>query len=356
MSLSFLPKIGKEVLFLKGAPRMGEGSFVRLKDGGILFGFTEYTGSSWNDHASARLSFVTSQDEGETWSQPQILLEKPDDCKNIMSLSLLRLGNGDLGAFYIRKNIDGTDGLWLIRSRDEGATWGDPINCMGQFQNTDYYVLNNDRVLRLQKGRLLFAACRHSICSCPDRLAPGVVCFFLSDDDGFTWRKTPCELTMPIPGDPIGYQEPGLYEYADGSLWCYIRTGLGCQFQCFSRDGGQTWSQPAPNRFFSSPDSPMLVKDAGSYTLAVFNPIPRYQGRPASEPWGRTPLVCAVSRDRGRTFPQIFYIEDDLSNGYCYPALLETHDGFLLAYYHSNNTGICLNSCRITKVSFSELA
>ena len=104
-----MKKIGRQVLFLEtgtGNPRNGEGSFLRCRDGSILFGYTEYTGSSWHDHASARLSFLISRDEGETWDEKGILLEKPDNCKNIMSLSLLRLGNGDAGAFYIQKNLD----------------------------------------------------------------------------------------------------------------------------------------------------------------------------------------------------------------------------------------------------------
>lgn len=355
-----MKKIGRQVLFLKtgpGNPRNGEGSFLRRKDGSILFGYTEYIGDSWNDHASARISYVISRDEGETWGEKGVLLEKPADCKNLMSLSLLRLGNGDVGAFYIRKNLDGTDGLWMIRSADEGKTWGEPINCMGTHQNTDYYVLNNDRVLRLKNGRLILSASRHSIFTGSEKLAPGVLCFFCSDDDGFTWRKLGTEFAMPFPGDPLGFQEPGLYEFEDGGLWCYIRTGLGCQFQCFSQDCGDSWSFPEPNYFFSSPPSPMLVKDAGPYTLAIFNPIPRYNTRPASEPWGRTPYICAVSTDRGKTFSpdKLLCLEDDPNNGYCYPALLPGSDYFLLAYYHSNNTGICLNSCKIVKVFFDEL-
>ena len=354
-----MKKIGRQVLFLEtgpGNPRNGEGAFLRLKDGSILFCYTEYIGQSWNDHADARLSCVLSRDEGETWGEKRVILEKPADSKNVMSVSLLRLGNGDIGLFYIFKNLDGTDNIFLLRSADEGQTWAAPLSCMGSCTDTDYYVLNNDRVLRLQSGRLLYAAARHSIYRVKDRLAPGALCFFCSDDDGRTWYKTAQELEMPFPGDPVGFQEPGLYQYPDGRLWCYIRTGLGCQFQCFSQDGGTTWSIPEPNYFFSSPPSPMLVKDVGAYTVAVFNPEPNYNGRPSGEPWGRTPLVCAVSTDRGKTFSReaIYAIEDDRANGYCYPAILACRDSFLLAYYHSNGTGICLNSCKIVKIAFSE--
>lgn len=355
-----MKKIGKEVLLLQtsqGNPRNGEGSFIRLKDGSILYGYTEYIGTSWHDHAEARLSCVISRDEGETWGEKRVILERPADSKNIMSLSFLRMGNGDIGAFYIFKNPDGTDNIYLIRSSDEGNSWSDPINCMGQYRDSDYYVLNNDRVLRLRSGRILYAVARHPLKPGEGKLSAGQLCFFYSDDDGFTWRKTQSEHHMPFPTDRIGYQEPGLYQREDGSIWCYIRTGLGCQFECFSYDDGESWTIPGPNYFFSSPPSPMLVKDVGQYTVAVFNPEPKYNTRPAEEIWGRTPYVCALSTDRGRTFTndKLFLVEDDRANGYCYPAILEGKDYFLLAYYHSNNTGICLNSCKIVKILFSEL-
>lgn len=355
-----MKKIGREVLFLstgEGNPRNGEGAFIRLKDGSILFGYTEYIGTSWNDHAQARIAAVISRDQGETWGEKHVILERPANSKNVMSLSFLRMGNGDIGAFYIFKNPDGTDNVWMIRSADDGKTWGDPINCMDRYRDSDYYVLNNDRVLRLQSGRILYAVGLHSGYRGKDRLAPGSMCFFYSDDDGFTWQKTAQDIPMPIPCDPVGFQEPGLYEMDGGKIWCYIRTNLGCQFQCFSQDGGLTWNDLGPNYFFSSPASPMLVKDTGPYTVAVFNPIPSYNGRSPEEPWGRTPYVCAVSDDRGQTFKKdrMFFIEDDLSNGYCYPAILDGDGYFLLAYYHSNNTGICLNSCKILKVMHSEI-
>ena len=33
----------------------------------------------------------------------------------------------------------------------------------------------------------------------------------------------------------------------------------------------------------------------------------------------------------------------------------ETEDGFLVAYYHSNGTGVCLNSTKITKITYNEI-
>ena len=51
----------------------------------------------------------------------------------------------------------------------------------------------------------------------------------------------------------------------------------------------------------------------------------------------------------------VYLLEDDYTNSYCYPAMIETKDGFLVAYYHSNNSTYCLNSSKITKVYRTEI-
>ena len=355
-----MKKIGKEVLFLEAKgniPRNGEGSFIRLNDGRIMFGYTEFLGNDWEDDATANIAVIYSSDEGDTWTKPEILFRKPEEAWNIMSFSFLRMGNGDIGAFYIIKNNDRTDKIVLTRSSDEGKTWSESINCLDCLEEADYYVINNDRIVRLTNGRILFAVARHTVLNTEHNFTPGVICFFYSDDDGYTWQKNETEFACPFPSNPDGYEEPGIYELPDGRLWCYIRTSLGCQYQSFSSDNGTTWTAPEPNLFFSSPCSPMLVKDCGELTVAVFNPLPEHLLREDSEPWGRTPYVIAVSKDRGLTFKKenVFYLEDDLTNGYCYPAIIECQDGFLVAYYHSNGTGVCLNSTRITKISYDEI-
>lgn len=102
----------------------------------------------------------------------------------------------------------------------------------------------------------------------------------------------------------------------------------------------------------------MLVKKCGGLTLAIFNPVPEHILREDDEEfWGRTPYTLAVSRDDGKTFSreQLYFIEDDLNNGYCYPAVIECENHFLAAYYHSDNSDICLNATKIIKVQYSEL-
>ena len=71
-----MKKVGREVLFLKTNEnnlRNGEGSFVRLDDGRIMFAYTQFLGKSREDHATAQIVAIYSSDEGETWTEPSIL-------------------------------------------------------------------------------------------------------------------------------------------------------------------------------------------------------------------------------------------------------------------------------------------
>ena len=92
-----MKKIGRQVFFLptdERVKRNGEGAFIRLKDGRIMFAYTEYAASG-GDHDWARLVAIYSSDEGESWSERRVLMQPRAQDANIMSVSLLRMENGD---------------------------------------------------------------------------------------------------------------------------------------------------------------------------------------------------------------------------------------------------------------------
>ena len=104
--------IGYEVSMLapgENNPRNGEGTFLRLRDGGILYAYSRYLGASWDDHADADIAGIVSYDEGETWSEPRILQAHDALSSNFMCPSLLRMENGDVGLVYLRKYRDDLD-------------------------------------------------------------------------------------------------------------------------------------------------------------------------------------------------------------------------------------------------------
>ena len=321
-----------------GNPRNSEGAFADLRDGKILFVYSHFLGDSGSDHAKARLAARVSADGGATWSDDAfIATPREEEAMNVMSVSLLRLGNGDLGLFYLLRFSWHEMRMWLRRSADDGRTWGEPVNCL---PSGGYYVVNNDRVVRLKSGRLVIPAARHP--SRADRNEASAVdwravaTFFLSDDDGRTWRESADYGTLPVVHTKSGLQEPGLVELPDGRLWAWARTDLGRQYEMFSADRGETWTLPAPSRF-TSPNSPLSMKrlPGSEKLLAVWNPAPGYETRSLRRPGGdRTPLVIATGVDSHGKWSAAQVIEGpaEPTAGYCYTAIHFTADAVLLAY------------------------
>ena len=371
-----MKKIGTQVTMIttdEKNPRNGEGSFIRLKDGRIMYAFTQYCSEDWTDHASARIVAIYSSDEGRTFGEQSVLIEKREEQMNIMSVSLLRLANGDLGIFYLEKSLRGGDIICdpiFRRSSDEGKTFGEEIRPV---VNKGYNGLVNDRVTRLSSGRIIIAVGVKPPLPLGDEALRGTVGAFYSDDDGESWVQ-PSEIVTSPYDDNNRLYEPGIIELPDGRLWLYMRTAYGCQYQSFSSDGGKSWSTPVPNWRFTTPDSPMLIKHVGDVTVAIFNPVSFSCVNDRREVWGspkRTPFVLSVSRDGGLSLSDMSYtwrdggyddfvkntylLEDDPSNSYCYPAVIEVEGGFLVAYYHSNGSDVCLNATKIIRVGYDEI-
>jgi sialidase-1 len=200
--------------------------------------------------------------------------------------------------------------------------------------------VNSDRVVRLASGRLIIPAARHA--SLADRNESsavdwrGVAEFFLSDDDGRTWRKAKGSGSLPVAHTRSGLQEPGVIELPGGVLWAWARTDLGRQYEMFSHDGGETWSVPAPSRF-TSPNSPLSLKrvPGTARLLALWNPGPAYETRPLKPIGGdRTPLVFALGTTPAGTWTKASILDGlgEIDEGYCYTAIYFTSDAVLLAY------------------------
>lgn len=143
-----------------GNPRNSEGAFLKLRDGRIIYAYSRYCGDSKSDHAAAEIAARYSSDNGATWTKEDEILVKNEGGMNVMSVSLLRLQNGEIALFYLVKNSLSDCRPVMRRSSDEGKTWSESVSCIPD--ETGYFVLNNDRVIQLRDGRLLFAVSGHS--------------------------------------------------------------------------------------------------------------------------------------------------------------------------------------------------
>ncbi|MGD7704682.1 sialidase family protein [Microlunatus sp. Y2014] len=351
-------KAGSGVLDLapgNGFARHSEGAFATLSDGTVLFIWSRFDAGSFHDDAGADLVAIRSADDGLTWSEPEVVLDRrDDDAINVMSVSLLRLHDGRLALFHLRRKGFHDMRLIMRTSSDEGASWSDGRCCIPAL---GYHVTNNDRVIQLSSGRLVVPAAFHrarDTGSGPEFDSWATTYFGWSDDLGETWHESRPSV-LPYGSSRSGMQEPGVVELADGTLWGWARTDQGAQWEMYSRDGGETWSQPQPSAF-SSPRSPLSVKRLASGRLAaVWNPLGAGPGqyRPPSG-WndGRTPLVMATGDGQATEWSDQVVLEDDPDSGYCYTAIHEVPGALLLAYCAGSavQDGNCLTRLRIRRL------
>lgn len=331
-----------------GNPRNSEGDFIQLSDGRILFVYTHFTGSG-SDFGAAHLASRVSEDQGRTWSTEDVVVVPNDAGMNVMSVSLLRLADGRIALLYLRKNSK-SDCRPLIRfSTDEAQSWSAPVSII---DTTGYFVVNNDRLVQLQNGRLVVPAARHSLPGAEFQSRGSGLCYF-SDDGGQTWRVSETVLEAPE-GSRSGLQEPLVVELKDGRLRMLWRTDQGCQMESFSEDGGNSWTPAAPTDILS-PVSPATLEPVpgGDTQLLVWND---HRGIPPELSGKRTPLVAAVSHDDGITWENRTVLEDLPTGWYCYTAMFFTADDVLLGYC-AGDTSVegGLNRARIVRIPLNRV-
>jgi hypothetical protein len=301
-------------------PRNSEGDFIQLESGRILFVYTRFT-SGAGDHASAHLVSRFSDDQGKTWSSEDVLVIPNEGTMNVMSVSMLRLSDGRIALFYLRKNSV-TDCIPFMRiSTDEAKSWSDPVRCI---DTTAYFVLNNDRVRQLKNGRIILPVAMHPASENGIVSNAQIRCYF-SDDQGKTWQKGSTVKNE----NNVTLQEPGICELANGNLLLYCRTNKGVQYFSHSKDMGENWTPVTPGNIKSplSPASIERIPETGDLLLVWNN---------NSTDEKRTPFTLAVSNDEGKSWTNLKTIENNPDGWYCYTAI-EFVDAYVLLGHCAGN-------------------
>lgn len=315
------PQVVLELPPSEANPRNSEGDFILLKDGRLLFIYTHFTGGG-ADNASAHLAGRISADAGLTWSREDSLILPNEGGENVMSVSLLRLRDGRIALCYLRKNSWEDCRPWIRFSQDEARTWSEPVAVVPD-SRIGYYVVNNDRLVQLDDGRLILPSARHTHSPDPRFSPQATLVCHLSDDGGKTWRPSVESIDGNPPpgraGSRITLQEPGVVPLKDGSVWLYARTGSGSQYVATSGDRGDTWTEIGPSELQSpmSPASISRIPQTGEL-MAVWND---HRGVSPDRKGKRTPLSVALSTDEGATWQASRTLFDLPSGWYCYTAI-----------------------------------
>ena len=276
-----------------------------------------------------RVELIRSQDEGLTWSTPQVILDTPIDDRDA---GITETAKGTLlvttftSLVYQKQKNYATDlwqaaerattqeqresllGAYMLRSTDSGLTWSTPYRVA---------VTSPHGVIQLKDGRLLYPGKKY-----PD--PSGEIGILESKDDGLKWRWL---ATIPSrPGDSAdNYHELHGVEAASGHLIVHIRNHNKANpqetLQTESDDGGKTWSIPHPIGVWGLPSHLLRLKNN---TLVM------------SYGYRRSPRGNHIrtSKDNGQTWSEPIVLSDDGTSDLGYPSTVELKSGELLTLWY----------------------
>jgi BNR repeat-like domain len=266
-------------------------------DGSLMAVWTQSSAESQPDQ---HIAFSRSTDEGATWSRPRIIAgpKRAGDGHMASWGYPLVSKSGRIYVLY-SQHIGKFDSFfhhtgWLhgISSDDNGQTWSNPQNVPVARSINDNpnkgmppNMLCWQKPLRLGKdGKYLAGFTRWTSFAVrknptQDWRAADARTEFMGfenvDDDPepkdlkISWFAAGEKaLTVPFPGHPeiSACQEPSIVKLPDGRLFCVMRTASGSPFWSVSADSGETWTRPRR----------LLRKDGGKPLLHPLSPCPIY--------------------------------------------------------------------------------
>jgi alpha-L-rhamnosidase len=226
---------------------------------------------------------------------------------------LFQVPGGELLLFYkIGPNVAGWTG-WMMRSKDNGKTWGKqealPNGFLGPVKNKPLLI----------NGTL--------ICPSSTEKNGWKVHFEYTNDFGRTWTTS----EDVNDGKIVSAIQPSILTYKDGSMQVLCRSKNGTINESWSKDGGKTWSSmkasSLPNN--NSGTDAVTLKDGRQ--LVVYNHVKPHDTIPEGR-GVRTPLNVVVSND-GKSWNAVLVLENSPISEYSYPSVIQSKDGMIHIVY-----------------------
>ena len=176
--------------------------------------------------------------------------------------------------------------VWVTRSDDDGLTWAKPVEITKDVKKPGWtwYATGPGVGIQLKSGRLLIP--------CDSKSDGGKVReshVILSDDGGRSWKL----------GGVVGpgCNECQAVELSDGSVMLNMRTYMGNnrRLVAVSKDGGETFSPPVPDKELIEPVCQASILRLGGLSdgIAFSNPASLK----------REKMTVRLSKDDGKTWP-----------------------------------------------------
>ncbi|MBL8667365.1 MAG: exo-alpha-sialidase [Rhodospirillales bacterium] len=199
----------------------------------------------------------------------------------------------------------------VMTSEDDGRSWTEPRRLpdgiLGPIKN---------KPILLADGRLL--------CPSSDEANRWRLHMEWTDCAAESWQRGPALND----GRSFAAIQPTLLPHGGGRLQLLCRTRQGAIGECWSSDGGQTWTELAPTEL-PNPDSGIdAVSLADGRALLIYN----------HSQTARTPLNLAIS-DNGHDWAAAMVLEHQPGE-YSYPAIIQGADGMVHVTYTWNRRRI----------------
>lgn len=287
----------------------------RTDDGDILCvfyaGYAHVALPSEQLPRGGRVCMVRSEDNGSTWSEPQIVVDTPLDDRDP---SITQLSNGDLLVTYFDRDPDRTPTakVFIVRSTDGGETWQDPQHVPLPIEEQVASTAVSEPVTELDDGTLLLP-----VYFTPKEPYPGhhKSAVLRSEDMGHTWPTA----AIIEDAEEARVNEPSIEPLPDGRIYMLLRPSMHWGV---SKDGGATWSEP--EKLGIEGEAPNLLLTDEEILLAGFRHPPT------------SSTSVAWSADYGETWqgPKII---DHV--GGAYPSFTQLPDGRIFMVYYTEGAG-----------------
>ena len=274
----------------------------------------------------------SSDDDGETWSKPRLVIDaQGPNLPRKRSILVGNLWTDPLGRLWLifdqsMDMFDGRGGVWATICENPDAeepVWSPPRRIWhGVTLNKPIVLKSGEWMLPIsldQRGGLdVFKGCFAGL----DPLRGANV--FVSSDKGTTWERRGAAI-FPNPD----WHEHMVVERKDGSLWMLARTGKGLM-ETVSSDGGRNWAVPTPSAIHH-PVARFHVRRLASGRILLIK-----HGATIETHEGRSQLTAWLSEDEGQSWQGGLMLDE--RKGISYPDGFQADDGTIYISYDRNRS------------------
>lgn len=241
---------------------------IRLDNGTLL----AVLGNEYHDQVVSHFDSLyktLSFDGGFTWSQPEPIDIDPYSGRRYICPTLLKKGSRIYmfiqNILHSDYNDKEGDNPMVCHSDDNGVTWTEPELMLDNPLKSEYIVVTGRNHTVTDSGRIIIPV------SHGQKNDPLFELGYIYSNNGVDWFDSP--TTISLENTCVAICEPTVAQMYDGRLISLIRAGNRTIYKTFSTDGGLNWSPLEQTSMNSSWTAHTIGVSPEGYLVAVYTDI-----------------------------------------------------------------------------------